>query len=325
MKILYGVYPWAFDTPGGGERQLMAYYNHLKNKNFNIELYNLWNPKIKDSDIFHFFSAMPGSLQLCDYVKKSGLKLVISPNLWITEDTKHLYPFEDVKNVLNLADRIVVNSEMEAKELSNVFGINYDIFRIVYNGIEETFFERESSDIFKNKYNIVRPYILNIANIEPRKNQLNFLRALLSFPDVDLITIGNIRDKEYFDKCKKIAGKQFIHIESIEYASKLLKSALSGAEFFSMPSTLETPSIAALEAASSGLNVLITSEGSTKEYFKDTVTYIDPTNDVSIYNGIEILLKNKDKNFNISKEVSMYKWKNVVNNLKDIYIELKED
>ena len=44
---------------------------------------------------------------------------------------------------------------------------------------------------------------------------------------------------------------------------------------FVLPSTLETPGLAALEAAALGIPIIITSEGCTKEYFGSIETYYD--------------------------------------------------
>ena len=37
IKVLFGVYPWAFDCPGGGERQLLAYKEHLTNMGVQVD------------------------------------------------------------------------------------------------------------------------------------------------------------------------------------------------------------------------------------------------------------------------------------------------
>jgi glycosyltransferase involved in cell wall biosynthesis len=318
MKVLFGVYPWAFDTPGGGERQLLAYKEHLTKMGVQVDLYDQWSPRIKDYDIFHFFSAMPGSLQLCDYVKKQGLKLVISPNLWITEQTKHLYPFDDVKNILSIADVIVVNSKMERDVLSSVLGIDIGKFSVVYNGVEEVFFQDVSPDIFRAYYHIDKPYILNVANVEQRKNQLQFLKVQSKISDISLITIGHVRDYEYYQECMKVGGGRYVVLDPLPYASELLRSAIKGAEFFVMPSTLETPSIAALEAATMGKNVLITQEGSTREYFLDFASYLDPSDDASIAEAI-VKVSEKEDSGEIVSYMKQFQWSKVVVALKKIY------
>lgn len=320
LKVLFGVYPWAFNCPGGGERQLIAYRNHLTELGVEVSLYNQWEPNIKDYDIFHFFSVMPGSFQLCEYIKNQGLKLFISPNLWVTEETKYNYPHDEIKKLLHIADKIVVNSHIEALELSKVYELPLNVFAVVYNGVEKDFFHMAPKNDFVETYNLQNTkYILNIANIEPRKNQLIFLKALKNFPDYKLVVIGHVRDDQYYQECISEAEDQLVFIGSLEYNSKLLHSAIGGCEFFAMPSTLETPSIAALEAAASSKKILITQEGSTKEYFKEFATYIDPTDIESMKSGIEdTIAKTSDKTLSNHIE-KHFSWDIVCKSLQSCY------
>jgi glycosyltransferase involved in cell wall biosynthesis len=292
MNILFGTYPWAFDIPGGGERQMMAYRSHLSKYGVDVSLFDLWNPKLSSCDIFHFFSVMPGSFQLCDHIKKQGVPVVISPNLWVTPETKWLYPHDEIQRLVSMADMLIVNSELEASALSAVYGLPANRFHVVYNGVEETFFEYTASQAFVKNYGLDhRRYFLNVANVEHRKNQLSFLRALKNYPELCLVVVGHARDIEYLAECKAVGKDQFIFLGPLEYGSSMLKSAFAGADAFVMPSTLETPSIAALEAAAAGCKILVTSVGSTKEYFKDYAIYIDPDSPESMLNGLTQVLE----------------------------------
>lgn len=318
MKILFGTYPWAFDTPGGGERQLIAYQYHLKSCGINVNLFNQWKPKLKNNLLFHFFSVMPGSLQLLDHIKKQGIPVVISPNLWVTPATRDQYPHKDIASLLPVADVIVVNSNMEADSLSEVYNLPRERFKTVYNGVEEDFTKTVEPEMFRKKFNINSRFILNVANIEPRKNQLNFLKALKSFPDITLINIGHIRDNLYANECIKESGSQFHHLGPFPYNSPLIRSALAGCDFFAMPSTLETPSIAALEAYASGVPLLITKEGSTTEYFGNSAHYIEPCSISSMKEGIANALLSNHTNILDTK----FLWKNVILDLANVYKDL---
>lgn len=286
-KVLFGSYPWAFDCPGGGERQLLAYKHHLEKLDVCVEYFNSWNPIDTDCKIFHFFSVQPGSIHFCNYLKKQkGLKLVVSPNLWITHETKKQYPSDEIWNLFETADRVVVNSNMEGNYMSDVFSMPREKFATVYNGVEAEFLIEESPRLFQSRFGLERPYILCVANIEPRKNLAVFLEAVLQFPQYDFIVIGHIRDEKYARLCNSIAGERLKIIPPLPYSSRLLRSAIAGCAFFAMPSIMETPSIAALEAASAGAKILITEGGSTREYFGDSVVYLNPFSVDSMINGI---------------------------------------
>jgi glycosyltransferase involved in cell wall biosynthesis len=321
IKVLFGVYPWAFDCPGGGERQLLAYKEHLTNMGIQVDLYDQWNPRIKEYDIFHFFSVQPGSIHFCNYIKAQGLKLVISPNLWITPETKNNYPFQEIWNLFEIADKIIVNSDIEGNHMSNIFSMSREKFITIYNGMEENFIHTYDPGLFRNKYDQQRPYILNIANLEPRKNQLKFLEAMKSYPDLDFVVAGYIRDQEYAQKCIDLSQGQLKIVGPFEYNSDMLRSLITGCEFFAMPSLLETPSISALEAAASGTKILITEEGSTKEYFAHTVTYINPE---SVENMVTGISKSFQKESDTSRWLvqDRYMWEKCILPLKDCYDKL---
>jgi glycosyltransferase involved in cell wall biosynthesis len=292
-NVLFGAYPWAFDCPGGGERQLMAWKAHLEKQDHTVTLYDPWKPIPNQTKIFHFFSVMAGSYQLCDYMKNKGLKLVISPNLWVTPETKWEYPHDEIQRILSITDMVIANSQLEADTLGEVYGLPPERFHVAYNGVEESFLETANQTAFREQFKLgKRKFLLNIANVEPRKNQLNFLKALKHHPDLSLVVIGNARIQSYLEECQKLGGEQFIFVGSLDYGSEMIRSAIAGAEGFVMPSTLETPSIAALEAAASGTKILITNVGSTTEYFSDHAIYIDPNIQETMVEGIAALLAN---------------------------------
>ncbi|WP_229511953.1 glycosyltransferase [Paraburkholderia terrae] len=287
MKALFYNYPWAMDVPGGGERQMLAYMHHLPRFGVQADLYDMWKPSLDEYQIFHVFSVMPGIIEMCDYAKKRGLKLVVNPNLWVTRETKDNYPFSGIWNILELADRVIVNSGMEGNTLSDVFGIAHEKFHTVLNGAEADFLVAADPNVFRKAHGIDGPFVLNVANIEPRKNQLEFIRALRDErPDLQLVIAGTARDEQYARACIEAGGDRLRIVGMLPYASEMLRSAMTGCEFFAMPSLLETPSIAAIEAAALGAKVLLTQVGSTTEYFGDSVTWVDPKSSDSLRAGI---------------------------------------
>lgn len=291
MKVLFNTYPTAFVTPGGGEIQLLQYKKNLSNEYINADLYNQWDPDLRDCDILHFFSCMPGSEYFFHFIKLLGIRIFISPNLWITQESKSDYPFDSIKSQLKYADRIVCNSDVECKTLSEVFDIPIDRFLRIYNGVEDIFFEPAPPNLFKDSHCLNQKFILNVANIEPRKNQLNLVRAMKNFPQYKLVIMGNIRDQKYANQVISEGGAQLILVGSQPHGSEMQRSAYASCDLFILPSLLETPGLAALEAAASGASIVITSEGSTREYFQDFVTYIDPYSLSSIEEGIRLSLK----------------------------------
>lgn len=286
MKVMFATYPMAFHTPGGGEIQLLAYKQHLHMYGVNVQMFDPWNPRFLEHDIVHFFSCVGGSVHFCNFVKGLGLPLVVSSSLWVTEGTSSLYPMAEIRHQFSLADRVVTNSNMESDTLARILGLPREKFVAVLNSVDKMFYEYVEPDIFRVKFNIKDEFVLNIGNIEPRKNQLSLVKAMRSFPDLKLILIGHVRDHEYARSCFDEGGHQVVYVHSLPHDSHCLRSAYEACAVFCLPSTLETPGLAALEAQAARCRIAITEVGSTREYFGDRVEYIDPTDVGSISLGI---------------------------------------
>ncbi len=275
MEIALATYPWAYFTPGGGEIQIEMLQKYLKRKKVNAYKFDSWEPKIK-TDIYHFFSCMGGSIDFCQYLKNNDKKLIISASLWITKDTLHKYDIGQIKSQLLLADRIIVNSIKEKDLLSDLLEIDKSKFRVVFNGFEPDLLKFRYKK-FKKPSKIPlnwKEYVLCLANIEPRKNQKILIEAC-RLNKKNLVLVGHIRDKDYFKSLGLESSNQVFYYGSVKNHSSEFFSLMLNAKCFVLPSTLETPGLAALEAAALGIPIIITSEGCSEEYFGNIDTYYD--------------------------------------------------
>ena len=93
-------------------------------------------------------------------------------------------------------------------------------------------------------------YVLCIANIEKRKKSTSPYEAT-KLSKKKLVLVGHIREKEYFNTLE-IDNNSVIYYGSVENHSYEFLSLLLNAKCFVLPSTLETPGLAALEAAALG-------------------------------------------------------------------------
>ncbi|MEZ4873250.1 MAG: glycosyltransferase [Bdellovibrionales bacterium] len=318
-------YPVAFACPGGGEIQFSKTHDALSAMGHSPLLYDQWHPQFDVCDIVHYFSLQGGSSSFCYYSKFSVQKpLVISPILWVGGDTSK-YAMNEAIDLLNICDLALPNSDIEGDKLSQVCGVPREKFHTVYNGIDPIFFNsKESKSLFRDHFKQDRPFLLCVANIEYRKNQQNLIRAfeLLNL-DMDLILLGNIRDKAYFKE--SVQGKKNTkYFGYLDHHSPLLRSAYAGCEAFVLPSQLETPGLAALEAAATGAKVLITEEGSASEYFEDMATYANPTDVDSIAHAIVSVLS-KDHCDDLKNHVcEKFTWENAAMQTLNAYKDVLE-
>lgn len=314
----------AFHTPGGGEVQLMAYFKALNDLGIEVDLFSTWSPNFLDYDIVHYFSCIAGSSHFCNFVKKIGIPLVVSSSLWVTDKTKHIYPVDEIRMQLSIADRIITNSNEENITLSKTLNLSFDKFSVVYNGVDPIFFESANPEIFRSIFNIRDSFVLNVGNIEPRKNQLNLVKAMKSFPMTKLVLIGHIRDDGYAEEVFRIGGEQVKYVEYLDHGSLPLRSAYAGCDVFCLPSILETPGLAALEASCSNINnIAITWEGCAKEYFGEGAAYLDPNSVESISYAIYTANNNKFKQRKSLESVKS--WKEVTGDLIDVYKRVIDD
>ncbi|WP_059119611.1 glycosyltransferase family 4 protein [Vibrio sp. MEBiC08052] len=325
MKILFITYPMAFHTPGGGEIQLLAYKEALEKKGIHVDFFDPWNPRFTDYDVVHYFSCVGGSIHICNFVKQLNIPLVVTSSLWMTEETKELYPLGEIVDQFNIADFIVANSDIECNQLSKILNININKFKTVYNGIDDTFTNKIDESLFFEKFHIKNKYILSVANIEERKNQLHLAEAMKSFPDYKLVLIGHIRNNDYYENIRDLLGDQLIYIGSIDHSDPIFRSAYCGASAFVLPSILETPGLAALEAAAMEIPVVVTEVGSTTEYFLNDVSYSKPDDVSSIVSAIDNALNNtKEESLrNLSQRIKKsFSWSSAAEKLISIYNEV---
>lgn len=321
MKALFCTYPMAFHTPGGGEVQLLAYRDHLPRIGVDVALFDQWNPRFAEHDLVHFFSCVGGSVHFCHFVRNLGKPLVITSSLWITEQTRHLYPIDEIRHQLSLADRVVTNSEMESDTLARVLELDRGKFASVYNGVDEVFQQRPDAARFRQTFEVAGRFVLNVGNIEPRKNQLALASAMKALPDHQLILIGHVRDPAYWEAVQQAAAPgQLRYLGPLDHHAELLRSAYQACDVFCLPSTLETPGLAALEASAQGCRLVVTSEGSTREYFGDDAIYVAHDDVASIADGLTVALQRPVPTAAQAQAVyDRFAWIRVVEKLKSIY------
>ncbi len=329
MKVAFFVYPSAFQSPGGGEILLLKTKEALERKGITVRLFNQWEDKLKDFDILHVFGSFRDCVWLMRTARSLGVKIVLSPIFWSTLQrtffeyggiykrtqmvlrhvAKVALPFlpSERRNMFLLADAIVPNSQAEAEQVSRLFYIKKSKMHVVYLAADERFMDSDGSEFIK-KYKI-KDFILSVGRIEPRKNQLNLIRALKGLGR-RLVLIGDVvpHYDEYYRQCKREADKDTLFIRRVEHDDTLLSSAYAACGVFVLQSWFETPGLSALEAALAGARLAITSGGSTREYFKDYVEYLNPASLGSIREAVECALQ-REKTYDLKQHMlNNYLW-----------------
>jgi glycosyltransferase involved in cell wall biosynthesis len=317
--VLFETYTWAFVTPGGGEQQLKEYARHLPAHGVEVVFHDHWNPVLETVNLVHFFSSIGGSWHFCNFVRERGLPLVISSSLWMDEKNTHLYPIDEIRSHLSLADVVVTNSHAESAALSNILGLPFDLFMPVMNGVDPRFAAPHRPDLFRKTFDIQGPFILCVANVERRKNQLNLVRAMSRGPAPLLVMIGHIRDQGYAAEVFAEGEGKVRYLGHVDHESPLLTSAYAACDAFVLPSTLETPGLAALEAAAAGAPVVVTRIGAPPEYFAGFCHYVNPADPSDIARGIAAAMKQGPSLDLSAHVVQNFTWPHVIAALPEVY------
>jgi glycosyltransferase involved in cell wall biosynthesis len=248
--------------------------------------------------------------------------IVLSPLYWnMSRYYKYINDLESIKlwEKCNLYRREIIrgckvvypNSVMEAEFLKNELCEKAN-YKVIYNGVEII---NEETPLYslKERYNLDN-YVLSVGRICPIKNQL-ILSQICKELNIQLVLIGNINDKAYYEKCMNFDGT--IYLGFLD--SYNIYNAYRFAKLHVLPSFVETPGMSSLEAAASGCRIVSTNQGSALEYFKDEALYCDPYDDLSIYNSVKEGIK-LDKNCELKKMVrEKYNWESCTKELYESY------
>jgi glycosyltransferase involved in cell wall biosynthesis len=179
------------------------------------------------------------------------------------------------RELFTLADAVLPNSPSEAVQLARLFGVDRCKVRVVPNGVCSSL-GSSSRERFRAEFG-AEPFVLTVGRIEPRKNTLALVRAVRSL-GLRLVAIGQAPPgfEPYAQECRRAGGNHVTWLGHLDHHDPLLASAYAAARVFALPSWFETPGLAALEAALAGCPVVVTLNGSTRDYFGELAEYARP-------------------------------------------------
>ena len=346
MRVLFanqllGFQPGFF---GGVEIQMQKTREYLKRLEVEAKFFQPSIDRIVDFDIVHLF--MPWmfpseAMKLVYYARGKGIKVVASPVFWdffelnyksdlwykkpfyvpyyLFRNVVYKYSFDFglrtldryVAKVFKNSDLLLPNSDLESELIVKMFNIDRKKVLTVPNGVDQSF-AVASPRMFVEKYGL-SDFILFVGRIDdPRKNVSRLIRAFDEAEiNTQLVIIGSRIGEERSWNLNSGVRSRILHLESLPHESELLKSAYAASKVFALPSWIETPGLAALEAAIAGANVVITDRGSTREYFGEQVWYVDPSSVESIKTALTEAYHSKKRPELREHILSKYTWDRV--------------
>ena len=243
-------------------------------------------------------------------------------------DYRKIYPtllsiFMGLKNMhrktLEMADVVLVQTELEAKDLQNTYNVKID-WEKIENGVSEQFLRANE---FENNLGI-QDYILCVGRIEARKNQLNVIAAVEQYIkaydlDLNLVFVGrkNKNHASYLKKFeKKVADNNWIvYVEHPPHEQ--MPSLYHYAKVCISASWFETSGLTSMEALFCGANV-VASGGRAKEFVGSWASYCDPGDVPSIAEAIKTEYEKQRPNLPEDMR-RKYTWRYATNQIHKIY------
>ena len=253
------------------------------------------------AEIFHGLSN-----ELPLNIVKSKMKSVVTIHDLIFRRMPDCYKFIDRKiydykfrKAAENADVVIAVSECTKKDIVELYHIDADKIKVVYQGCDAQFAreisEDEKSRVAK-KYDLPQRYILNVGSIETRKNALQIVRALKDIDDaVSLVIVG--RRTKYAAKIDEVVKNNGLDarvkiISGIDF--KDLPAVYAQAEVFVYPSFYEGFGIPIVEALNAGVPVVAATGSCLEEAGGASSIYVDPTSDGEMSDAINRVMADSD-------------------------------
>lgn len=238
-----------------------------------------------------------------------------TPYIFTVHDLMHLFYYSKMHRIYyqqviaklaKKAKKIITVSHFSKGQLVDILGLNPDLIRVIYNGVDPSF------ALNQEKYIMERPYFLYVGN---RRKNKNLAAMLVAFAQADVpkdfafLLTGNPNPEliVLLNKLKITSRVRFLGFVKETELPKLYKGAY--ATLF--VSLMEGFGLPVIESMASGTPVLTSSESSLPEIAGDAALCVNPYEVGAITEGINRLFSDhvlyndlKEKGFLRAKDFS---------------------
>ncbi|MBI2800526.1 MAG: glycosyltransferase family 4 protein [Gammaproteobacteria bacterium] len=207
------------------------------------------------------------------------------------------------RSAARAADLLTTVSDFSRRELHHFYDIDLDRIHVITNGVAGGAGARRETEPSRSApWDRSRPYLLFLSRMEPRKNHLGLLNAVLELGLLErgysLVFVGtrSIADPSLHKVLGSLDSRVLRHIHHLESVSEAEKATLlNNARLFVYPSLAEGFGIPPLEAAMAGAPVVCSNRTAMAEFDFFSPYHVDPLAGSSLRDAIAQALEEKGR------------------------------
>ena len=232
------------------------------------------------------------------------------------------------------SDMVIAICEQTKEDLIRFLGVDEKKIVVHYQSCDPIFYDittAQKQDEVKTKYNLQKPFILNVGAFEERKNQLRLVEAYASIAhkiEEDLVLIGQGKKykEQVIEKINALKLEKRIHVlEGIPFAE--LPLIYQAAKVFCFPSLFEGFGIPIVESLFSKTPVITCFGCCFPVSAGPDSYYVVPLSNSSIADGLAHVLSNQNLQEQMITKglefVQKFHRKNSTSHLVELYTQLK--
>ena len=342
------------DEPGGAAHATIELVNHLRNQELTLFGHDSIRQRIDGDQDFLFESSYcytPSQVyglfydQILPMVAPEDIDVLFCPNSngpirpidfpvvlsihnvnalrgFSSATYTQLQRFLVPKMAMN-ADSIITVSNFAKQELCDIMSINEDKIQVVYNGINDLFFDPSPGEPFA----LPDDYFLYVGALNENKNISGLINGYLHGRkeyglSPDLVLIGGNKNGIYKSVDNNMLGESN-HIHRFDYRSQEeLKYAYDNASAFVHPSHYESCPLVAIEAMARGLPSVSSNRAGLPEIFDEAAIYFDPEDKKDLAKKLSIISENSSLQNQLSKKAEsrskQFKWEKAADQVMEI-------